>query len=187
MFRIGEASVPGPEVAPTWSIGICNPSGLQAKHHIVGDIKSTVLAVSETHLTKGSKRHLQSSLRSMRSDFKQVLTGAPMSPRTTSDAGGGRGLPTSLRCLAEPWPRHGHLTFTSPAVSSLPLFVRRRLGSLGRSSMDFLKARRTRVRLNRPNRCWILPLTICSRFLILGSCVVIGISLWILCRCHHAF
>ena len=108
MFRIGEARVPGPEVAPTWSIGICNPSGLQAKHHIVGDIKSTVLAVSETHLTKGSKRHLQSSLRSMRSDFKQVLTGAPMSPRTTSDAGGWAGVAylstVPCRTMATPWP-----------------------------------------------------------------------------------
>ena len=126
MFRIGEARVPGPEVAPTWSIGICNPSGLQAKHHIVGDIKSTVLAVSETHLTKGSKRHLQSSLRSMRSDFKQVLTGAPMSPRTTSDAGGWAGVAylstVPCRTMATPWPpdlyESGRIQFASFCTSS---------------------------------------------------------------------
>jgi hypothetical protein len=125
MFRIGEARVPGPEVDPTWSIGICNPSGLQAKHHIVGDIKSTVLAVSETHLTKGSKRHLQSSLRSMRSDFKQVLTGAPMSPRTTSDAGGWAGVAylstVPCRTMATPWPpdlyESGRIQFASFCMS----------------------------------------------------------------------
>ena len=121
MCRVGEARVPGPDTEPAWSIGICNPSGLQAKHHIVGGIKSTVLAVSETHLTKGSKRNLQSSLRAMQSDFKHVLTGAPVSPRTTSDAGSWAGVAylSSVPCrtMATPWPpdfyESGRLQFGS--------------------------------------------------------------------------
>ena len=121
MCRVGEARVPGPDTEPAWSIGICNPSGLQAKHHIVGGIKSTVLAVSETHLTKGSKRNLQSSLRAMQSDFKHVLTGAPVSPRTTSDAGSWAGVAylstVPCRTMATPWPpdlyESGRLQFGS--------------------------------------------------------------------------
>lgn len=107
MCRIGEARVPGPD-AP-WKLGICNPSGLQGKHHILSSIDANAVAISETHLTKVGRRNLQLSLRSHRSKFKQVLAGAPLAPRSdSSDAGlySGVALVSGYPCraLAVAWP-----------------------------------------------------------------------------------
>lgn len=109
MCRIGEARVPGPAAAETWSMGMCNPSGLQGKYHVLSSVDASILAVSETHLTKAASRHLAVSFRSMRSRFKQVVTGFPMSPRTTaSDAGGWAGVAFAsefpCRSMATAWP-----------------------------------------------------------------------------------
>lgn len=85
--RVGEARVPGPTAEP-WSLGICNPSGLQGKHHVLSQVDATVLAISETHLSSLAKKNLTSSFKSLQSKYKHVITGAPMAPRTTtSDAG----------------------------------------------------------------------------------------------------
>ena len=81
MCRVGEARVPGPDVESTWSLGICNPSGLYGKQAILTQIKADVLAISESHLSKTGARQLTTSLRSLRSPFKHMLTGAPMAPR----------------------------------------------------------------------------------------------------------
>ena len=107
MCRIGEARVPGPD-AP-WKLGICNPSGLQGKHHILSSIDANVVAISETHLTKAARRNLALSLRSTGSKFKQVLTGAPLAPRAdSSDAGLWSGVAMvseyPCRSLAVDWP-----------------------------------------------------------------------------------
>ena len=109
MVRVGEARVPGPDVDTPWSLGICNPSGLQGKQAIVNQIKADVLAISESHLSKAGTRQLSSSLHSMRSQYKHVLTGAPMAPRSTSsDAGqyGGVAFTSKVPCrtMAIPWP-----------------------------------------------------------------------------------
>eukprot|EP00435_Cladocopium_sp_Y103_P052379 s360_g16.t1 len=111
MCRVGEAKVPGPHDGdlPTWSLGVCNPSGLQGKFHVLSSVKADVLCLSETHLTKGSTRALKGSLRSMRSPFKSVVTGAPMAPRSSaSDAGNWAGVGFLSTCpsrtIAVPWP-----------------------------------------------------------------------------------
>ena len=107
MYRVGEARVPGPD-AP-WKLGICNPSGLQGKHHILSSIDAGVVAVSETHLTKVARRNLAMSFRSTNSKFKHVLTGAPLLPRSdASDAGSWSGVAFTsaypCRSLAVAWP-----------------------------------------------------------------------------------
>eukprot|EP00435_Cladocopium_sp_Y103_P058661 s1324_g20.t1 len=109
--RIGEAKVPGPSFddGKSWSLGVCNPSGLQGKFHILSSVKADVLCLSETHLTKGSTCALKGSLRSMRSPFKNVITGAPLAPRTTASEAGtwaGVGFVTTCpsRTVAVPWP-----------------------------------------------------------------------------------
>ena len=108
MCRIGEARVPGPDTE-TWSIGVCNPSGLQGKHHVLSGIPADVVAISETHLTKMARRNLALSFRSCNSKFKHVLSGAPMTPRSTaSDAGQWAGVAFTsaypCRSLATQWP-----------------------------------------------------------------------------------
>jgi len=105
-FRIGEAQVPGPD---TWKLGICNPSGLQGKHHVLGNLDADVMAVSETHLSKIAKRNLSLSFRTNRSHFKHLLTGASTAPRSTaSDAGAWSGVAFAssfpCRTIAAPWP-----------------------------------------------------------------------------------
>ena len=108
MCRIGEARVPGPD-DHTWTLGVCNPSGLQGKQHVLSGVPADIVAISETHLSKQAKRNLTLGLRSTKSRFKNVLSGAPMAPRSTaSDAGqwGGVAFASAYPCrtVAAPWP-----------------------------------------------------------------------------------
>ena len=121
MCRLGEARVPGPDNA-SWCIVVGNPSGLQGKYHVLSNVPADVMALSETHLTSSSKKSLARSLKSMRSKFKHVLTGAPMAPRSTaSDAGEWSGVAFTsaypCRTMATPWPpdvyESGRLQFGS--------------------------------------------------------------------------
>ena len=111
-LRIGEARVPGPSPADpvsSWSIGVCNPSGLLGKSHIVGQIPSNVIAVSETHLTTVSKNSFLCSLKATSCGFQNMVTGAPMMPRSSvSEAGDWAGVsflskhPSRAMCVN--WP-----------------------------------------------------------------------------------
>ena len=111
-FRIGEASLPGPSSAPTeasWSIGVCNPSGLLGKSHIIAQIPSDVIAVSETHLTTVSRNSFLGSLKATNSGLCQMVTGAPMAPRSiVSEAGDWAGVSIISKCpsraLQVGWP-----------------------------------------------------------------------------------
>ena len=108
VVRVGEAKVHGPNTA-TWTVGVCNPSGLQGKQSVVSVVGADILALSETHLTKVAHRNLATSFRSSRSKFKHVLTGAPMAPRSTaSDAGHWAGVAFAstvpCRVLPASWP-----------------------------------------------------------------------------------
>ena len=88
--RIGEAKTPGPSAAAnssTWSLGICNPSGLLGKSVLLSGIDTDVIAVSETHLTKVSRSMLVTSLRS-HSQYTTVVTGSPMQARLADSAAG---------------------------------------------------------------------------------------------------
>ena len=109
MFRVGEARVPGPDLESNWSLGICNPSGLFGKQAILTQIPADVIAISESHLSKTGERQLSASLRSLRSPFKHLLTGAPMAPRcSNSEAGQYAGVAFAAtvpcRVPAVPWP-----------------------------------------------------------------------------------
>ena len=113
--RIGEAKKPGPseampEVDPdnTWTLGICNPSGLLGKGTLVSGINAEVLAVSETHLTAPARTMLQNSLRSF-SDYRHVVTGAPLAARSNASVAGhysGVATISKVPCRALPahWP-----------------------------------------------------------------------------------
>lgn len=124
---MGEARKPGPASEPNWSIGICNPSGLQGKFQLVNGIDASILAISETHLSRRSTNAFEASLKAMRSRFTKVVTGAPLPQRAaSSDAGSYAGVAftSSVPCrtLAVPWPVDAYETsrvqcaaFFSPA------------------------------------------------------------------------
>lgn len=108
--RMGEAKTPGPKPTPcnTWSLGVCNPSGLQGKATLLSDIDAEVIAVSETHLTAVSRTTVLATLRA-HSRYKHIVTGAPLAPRSTaSDAGRYSGVAVlsavPSRALCVDWP-----------------------------------------------------------------------------------
>ena len=109
--RIGEASVPGPDVVPEdhWSIGVSNPSGLLGKSFVLSTITADVVALSETHLTKLSKESFVHSLKSADTGYSHFVAGAPVAPRSiVSEAGAWAGVGFATRCpsraLSIEWP-----------------------------------------------------------------------------------
>ena len=124
--RIGEAKTPGPSSADhsnTWSLGICNPSGLLGKSVLLSGIDADVIAVSETHLTKVARSMLVTSLRS-HSQYTTVVTGAPMSSRVADSAAGTYSgvavvakVPSCALCAA--WPPDLYDTGRAQIVGSL--------------------------------------------------------------------
>ena len=79
--RIGEAAVPGPEV-PVWKLGVCNPSGLMNKGHLL-DSHVDCWVVCETHLSAVSYRNFRSGLRAEGSEFRWMVPGAHVPCRST--------------------------------------------------------------------------------------------------------
>ena len=110
-YRIGEASVPGPEEVQRdcWSIGVCNPSGLLGKSFVLSTISADVVALSETHLTKHSRSTFFHSLKSAGTGYTHYISGAPVPPRSqVSEAGAWAGVGFATRCpsraMSIPWP-----------------------------------------------------------------------------------
>ena len=109
--RIGEAKVPGPSNhhPSVLQIGLANPSGIQGKYQVLSDLNMDLLLVSETHHTAASHTALSRSWKATRSNFKNIVAGCPMQPRSTaSDAGQWAGVLMAaahpLRPLSVPWP-----------------------------------------------------------------------------------
>eukprot|EP00438_Fugacium_kawagutii_P003599 Skav221607 [mRNA] locus=scaffold1698:863164:868092:+ [translate_table: standard] len=87
-FRVGEAKIPGPfQGEPTWSIGVCNPSGVLGKSALLADVNADLLAISETHLTSTSREMFETSLRAQGS-YQFVVTGMPLQARFVDSAAG---------------------------------------------------------------------------------------------------
>ena len=109
--RIGEAAVPGPP-PPVWSLGVCNPSGLLNKGHLL-DPRVDCWIVCETHLTQASCHAFRSGLRADGSSFKWFVSGAPVKCRSTVSAVGawsGVAMVSKwpARALPVDWPRAVH-------------------------------------------------------------------------------
>ena len=124
--RIGEAKKPGPldaDPTGTWSIGVCNPSGLLGKSHLLSGIDADIVSASETHLTVVSHAMLLTSLRS-HSKYTAVVTGAPMAPRV-ADSGAGTYSGVAVvakvpsRALCAAWPPDLFATGRVQVVGSL--------------------------------------------------------------------
>ncbi len=109
--RIGEASVPGPtdSSSPHWHLGVCNPSGLLGKSHILTSVDVDIAAISETHLTSHSRKSFFNSLKATGKGFRSFVSGAPMAPRSFAhDVGAWAGVAFACkhpsRALAVDWP-----------------------------------------------------------------------------------
>lgn len=113
-FRLGEATTPGPELegpspSLTWSLSVCNPSGLQGKTHVLATTASDVIAISDTHLTSRGRDILSRSFRAGSAHYSHLVSGAPVALRSdASDAGYYSGVAIAAhhpsRALQVPWP-----------------------------------------------------------------------------------
>ncbi|CAL1169264.1 unnamed protein product [Cladocopium goreaui] len=105
-----QAKTPGPTaIDRTWTLGVCNPSGLQGKSVLLSGIDCDVINASETHLTATARSMLLSSLKS-HSQYNHVITGALSQARiNTTDAGQYTGVATiarvPTRALCAAWPQ----------------------------------------------------------------------------------
>ena len=78
--RIGEAKVPGPA---EWTIGICNPAGLNNKSHLFGDLQADLWLISETHLTSTGCHAFKKGIRRELEQQHWFVHGHPVRQRST--------------------------------------------------------------------------------------------------------
>ena len=107
--RVGEAAVPGP--GPLWSIGLCNPSGLNYKGHLL-DQAVDMWAVCESHLSSTSQCQFVAALKKEKSPFQWLVPGAPVPCRSTASS---IGAWSGVALIAQ-WPSRPLHTNWSPAL-----------------------------------------------------------------------
>ena len=121
--RVGEAKTPGPQPPlSTWSLGVCNPSGLHGKSTLLSGIGSEIIAISETHLTAVSRSTVLSSLRA-HGLYQHLVSGAPLAPRSVvSEVGTYSGVAVAStvpsRALCVDWPPDLYETGRAQVVGS---------------------------------------------------------------------
>lgn len=78
LFRIGEATNPGPE--SSFVLGAFNPSGLRGKApYVVSQLSfGDIWAVSETHLSSNALQAFKTSMRFAQSQFQHCVGGCPV-------------------------------------------------------------------------------------------------------------
>ena len=92
--RVGEASHPGPSKVngSSWSVGLCNPSGVHNKVSQMNQLQGDVWFVCETHLSQHGVARFRKGLQASRSGFKYFVHGAPCSSKSSSLVGGYSGV-----------------------------------------------------------------------------------------------
>ena len=106
--RIGEASHPGPPGGSgefSWSLGICNPSGLNDKVDQVAFLDGDVWLMSETHLTGPGVVRFRKGLAHLRSPFTSIVPGSPCRSRGMSEVGHYSGVLAVSKLPARPLPQ----------------------------------------------------------------------------------
>lgn len=86
----GEATNPGPSRPAEWTLGVCNPSGLNGKQQILNDhlgFGDTWL-MTETHLSSGAMQSFKAGLHITDSPYKYCVGGHPCPLRPHSDHAG---------------------------------------------------------------------------------------------------
>ena len=93
MFRLGEATNPGPIGEVTLQIGCINPTGLLGKGDLIRDLPKslghTIWAVSETHLSNPGRSKLSKELATCKAGYKmQMGADVPLRSSSVSSLGG---------------------------------------------------------------------------------------------------
>ena len=93
MFRLGEATNPGPIGEVTLQIGCVNPTGLLGKGDLIRDLPKslghTIWAVSETHLSAPGRSKLSKELNTCKAGYRmQMGADVPLRSSSVSALGG---------------------------------------------------------------------------------------------------
>ncbi len=93
MFRLGEATNPGPIGEVTLQIGCINPTGLLGKGDLIRDLPKslghTIWAVSETHLSTPGRSKLSKELNTCKAGYQmQMGADVPLRSSSVSSLGG---------------------------------------------------------------------------------------------------
>lgn len=102
LIRIGEALNPGPQSVAskqTWTLGICNPSGLNSKVDQCAFLDGDVWLISESQLTTHGLHRFKTGMRQLGSEFSYFVPGFPSPHRGN-------------RCRKVHW-RFGNVTHSS--------------------------------------------------------------------------
>ena len=92
-IRIGEARHPGPRVdSQTWSVGLCNPNGIQGKMDQLESLPGQVWFMCETHLSQLGLSQFRKALRVTHSKFHYFVAGAPCAFRSQEAVGTNSGV-----------------------------------------------------------------------------------------------
>ena len=107
LLRVGEASHPGPK---QWSLGVCNPAGLNHKAHLFQQDTVDTWLISESHLSSHGHKEFVKGLRFHKTPYRWSVTGAHVQPRTTvSSHGQWSGVMVLSSCptrrVAHSWPQ----------------------------------------------------------------------------------
>ncbi len=87
-FRVGEASHPGPGMeSQTWSVGLCNPNGLQGKLDQLESLPGHTWLMCETHLSQLGLSQFRKALRVTNSKFRYCVAGAHCGFRSQAAVG----------------------------------------------------------------------------------------------------
>ena len=87
--RVGEASHPGPNMSDgsSWSVGLCNPSGVNNKISQLNQLQGEAWFICETHLSKFGVSRFRKGLLASRSKYRYFVHGAPCAVRSNSEVG----------------------------------------------------------------------------------------------------
>ena len=88
--RVGEAMNPGPcgvGEKQHWTLGLCNPSGLNSKIDQCAFLDGDVWLISESHLTDHGLQRFKKGMQHLKSDFKYFTPGFSCPSRGASDVG----------------------------------------------------------------------------------------------------
>ena len=87
ILHSGEATSPGPSKNSEWTLGVCNPSGLNGKQQIINDHLQfgDTWAFTETHLSSSAMQAFKAGLWTTGSPFKYCVGGHPCPLRPHSE------------------------------------------------------------------------------------------------------
>ena len=113
--RVGEASHPGPSSHDSWTLGLCNPSGLNGKVDQCAHLGGDVWLVSETHLSRHGLSKFKHGLQALKAPWQALVPGAPCPTKGVSTTGTHTGVMLLSRFPARAVPHNFDLDLFASA------------------------------------------------------------------------